>query len=209
MPHGSQNTFTSWKLKYLYDWRHTGLLWWLVVRWTSCTVRSEWITAKPNACIFCFCTRVYSCFCSCTRAGVHIPTLSIKSRGAGQLCPLDGGSPVRLHLARTHQQGHKVNKRQPLNLVLPDRYRGPEKKREFIFLTQTQEDCKCVCLRRIKLAYPHAISGRNYKNGCSSFWHMQKHAQASQQLKSRQLNGAVKLGEDKGTIRFGWRRRDH
>lgn len=72
-----------------------------------------------------------------TLTGAHIPMLSINSQGAGQCCPLDGDSPVRLHLARTHQQGHKVNKRQPLNLVLPDRCKGPKKKREFIFLTET------------------------------------------------------------------------
>lgn len=73
-----------------------------------------------------------------TLSGAHIPMLSINSQGAGQCCPLDGDSPVRLHLARTHQQGHKVNKRQPLNLVLPDRCKGPKKKREFIFFTETQ-----------------------------------------------------------------------
>lgn len=81
------------------------------------------------------------------RTGVYMLTLFINSRGAGQRCPLDGDSPVRLHLARTHQQGHKVNKRQPLNLVLPDGCKSPKKKREFL-LTQIQEDCNCCCPRR-------------------------------------------------------------
>lgn len=66
-------------------------------------------------------------------------TLSINPRGAGQRFPLDGDSRVHLHLARTHQQGHKVNKCQPLNLVLPDRCKGPQKKREFIFLTRLRD----------------------------------------------------------------------
>ncbi|KAG7524519.1 hypothetical protein JOB18_013120 [Solea senegalensis] len=52
-------------------------------------------------------------------------------------------SPVRLHLARTHQQGHKANKRPPLNLVQHDGRKGPKKrkKRESVFLKRTQEDC--------------------------------------------------------------------
>lgn len=156
------------------------------------------------------CLHAYMCILVCTHAHKQPNTslLSINCRGAGQWCPLHGDSPVRLHLARTHQQGHKVNKRQPLNLVQPDRCKGPKnKKRVHLFLLG------CSCAMRLKSGYLHAISGRNHKNCRSSDWystsHMQKHTRASQQLKSTQLNGAVKHGEDKGTIRFGWRRRDH
>lgn len=44
--------------------------------------------------------------------------------GLGRRRPPHGDSPVRLHLARTHQQGQKVNKRQPLNLVPAGRWVG-------------------------------------------------------------------------------------
>lgn len=80
------------------------------------------LCAQAGRCMFFL---VFLCAHSHTSTRIRIPTLSINSRGAGQRCPLDGDSPVRLHLARTHQQGHKVNKRQPLNLVLPDRCNGP------------------------------------------------------------------------------------
>ena len=116
------------KLKYLYNWRHRGLL------PASCTVWSEWITANSycakgdylHTCMFLFCSCTHTHTHTHTHTGVYIPTLSINSWGVGQRCPLDGDSPVRLHLARTHQQGHKVNKRQSLNLVLPDRMQKPK-----------------------------------------------------------------------------------
>lgn len=77
----------------------------------------------------------------------HYPSTPV---GLGQCCPLDGDSPVRLHLARTHQQGHKVNKRQPLNLVLPDK---SPKKTEFV-LTQIQEEIELLLFNEVQDRLP-------------------------------------------------------
>lgn len=133
MPHGSLNTFTGCKLKYLYKSRHTGLLWWLGLHPTSCILRSEWITANTgckndlHACMFLFCKYRHMHAQAYTS-----PRYPSTVEGLGECCPLNGDSLVRLHLARTHQQGHKVNIRQPLNLVQPDK--GATMKTEFVLI---------------------------------------------------------------------------
>lgn len=72
MPHGSLNTFTGCKLKYLYNQRHTGLLWWLVMHPASCTVWSERITAN-SLCRGSVCVRVSACVWVCSeRICTHV-----------------------------------------------------------------------------------------------------------------------------------------
>lgn len=159
--------------------------------WSCAQLPVPWDLSGLQSVGFCFwsaCKRVYMH----TRVFLFVFThtvLSINSQGAGHWCPLHGDSPVRLHLARTHQQGHKVNKCQPLNLVPPDRCTGPKQEESLSLFTQIQENpnCSFFGVMRLKPGYRHAVSVRNGKICCSSVWnitsHMQKHTRASQQLK--------------------------
>lgn len=113
--------------------------------WSCAQLPVSWDLSGLQSVGFCFwsaCKRV----CMHTRVFLFVFThtvLSINSQGAGHWCPLHGDSPVRLHLARTHQQGHKVNKCQPLNLVPPDRCTGPKQEESSSLFTQIQENPNC------------------------------------------------------------------
>lgn len=90
MLHGSLNTFTGCKLKYLYNQRHTGLLWWLSMHPASCSVWSEWIAAKTILCKRSECKNDLHAsmflFSPCAHTHRHICSHIIHQlRGAGQV----------------------------------------------------------------------------------------------------------------------------